>query len=374
MTADGASPGRPATRGRSIGVGALLVVATIFLILGMTAVWIQRQVLDREEWVKTSVDLLEDQHVREALGLYLIDQVYENVDVSAELEKRLPERLQPLAEPAAGALRRAAEENAGELLGTAAATSLWRRANERAWNVFDEVLGEESGDVNLDLRPLIEKAAERGGLVGRAAEALPEDAGQLEVLRPDQLETAQKGVKLLRPLAIVLVLLAIVLYVIAVVLSSDRRRTTVYVGAALVFGAVAVAAVRRVGGSSVVDTLAETPDSKLAVAATWEIGTRLLAEIIWGVTLAGLLLILGAWFLGPGRLATWTRGKLGPVLRDQPVVTRLVLGGLILGLIWWHPVPWTGRVIPLLILAVGAFVWLEVVRRRALEEPSVRPS
>jgi hypothetical protein len=81
-------------------------------------------------------------------------------------------------------------------------------------------------------------------------------------------------------------------------------------------------------------------------------------------------LILGAWFLGPGMLATW----LGPVLRNEPVLARMALGALILGLIWWHPVPWTGRVIPLLILAVGAFAWLEVVRRRALEEPSARPA
>jgi hypothetical protein len=134
---------------RRTGVLALLVLATIVAIIGMTAVWVQRQVLEREEWVDTTVELLED-----------------------------PE-------------------------------------NERAHDVFDEVLGEDSGDVTVDLQPLIQKAAERGGLLGRAAAALPEDAGQLQVLRPDQLETAQKAVKLLRALAIVLVLLAIALYVIA---------------------------------------------------------------------------------------------------------------------------------------------------------------
>ena len=57
------------TTGRRIGVGVLLVVATIVAILGMTAVWVQREVLDRDEWVETSVDLLEDEDVREALGL-----------------------------------------------------------------------------------------------------------------------------------------------------------------------------------------------------------------------------------------------------------------------------------------------------------------
>jgi hypothetical protein len=363
-----------ATTGRRIGVGALLVVATLVAILGMTAIWVQRQVLDREEWVETSVDLLEDEDVREALGVYLIDEVYANVDVAGELEQRLPDRLQPLAEPAAGALRRAAEENAGELLGTAAATELWRRANERAHDVFDRVLGEDSGEVTLDLQPLIEQAAERGGLVGRAAEALPEDAGQLQVLRPDQLETAQTAVKVLRPLAIVLLLLAIALYVIAVLLSADRRRTTVYVGLAILFAALAVLTVRRVGGTAVVETLAQAPDSEPAVAATWEIGTSVLAEVVWGAALIGLLLVLGAWLLGPGRLAVAARRRLTPVLRNQPVAARIVLGALLLGLVWWHPVPWTGRVIPLLILAVAAFAWLEFMRRRVVEEPAALPS
>ncbi len=95
-----------ASRGRKLGIGALLVVATIVAILGMTAVWVQRQILDRDEWVETSVDLLEDEHIRQAVGLYLIDELYTNVDVGAQLEERLPPRLKKLAEPAAAALRR----------------------------------------------------------------------------------------------------------------------------------------------------------------------------------------------------------------------------------------------------------------------------
>ena len=258
-------------RGHKVWSGVLLALATVVLILGMTAVWVQRQVLDREEWVDTSVELLENDDVRRAIGLYLIDELYTNVDVAGEIQSALPERLQPLAQPAAGALRRAAEQNAGTLLGTSLAQNIWRRANERAHQVFERVVvDEESGEVTIDLQPLIEKAAERGGLLARAADQLPPDAGQLVVLQSDQLDGAQKVVKVLRPLAIVLVLLALALYVAAVFLSRDRRRTVIYVGACLLFAAVAVLAVRRLGGHTVVDTLSRAPDSKLAVAATWD--------------------------------------------------------------------------------------------------------
>ena len=80
-------------------------LATVVLILGMTAVWVQRQVLDREEWVDTSVELLENDDIRRAIGLYLIDELYTNVDVAGEIQSVLPDRLQPLAQPAAAALR-----------------------------------------------------------------------------------------------------------------------------------------------------------------------------------------------------------------------------------------------------------------------------
>jgi hypothetical protein len=338
------------------------------LILGMTAVWVQRQVLDREEWVDTSVELLENDDIRRAIGLYLIDELYTNVDVAGEIQGVLPDQLQPLAKPAAAALRRAAEQNAGTLLGTAVAQNLWRQANERAHEVFERVIDDGSGEVTINLQPLIEKAGERGGLLGDAANQLPPDAGQLVVLQSDQLDAAQKVVKILRPLAIVLVLLAVALYAAAVFLSGNRRRTVIYAGACLLFAAVAVLAVRRFGGHTVVDALARAPDSQLAVAATWSIGTRLLVDVVSGTALIGLLLILGAWLLGPGRVAVPVRRFVTPALRDQIWLVRMGLGGLLLLLVWWNPVPWTGKPLAILILAIGAFAWLEVVRHRALEE------
>ena len=84
-------------RGHRVWSGVLLALATVIVILGITAVWVQRQVLDREEFVDTSVELLENDDVRRAIGLYLIDELYTNVDVAGEIQSALPERIQPLA-------------------------------------------------------------------------------------------------------------------------------------------------------------------------------------------------------------------------------------------------------------------------------------
>src|SRR5688572_3307271 len=84
---------------------ALVVLASILAFAAILAVWANRQLLNTDNWTDTSTELLENRVIRDQVALYLVDQLYANVDVSAELEAGLPERLQPLAGPAAGALR-----------------------------------------------------------------------------------------------------------------------------------------------------------------------------------------------------------------------------------------------------------------------------
>ena len=78
-------------------------------------------------------------------------------------------------------------------------------------------------------------------------------------------------------------------------------------------------------------------------------------------------MISGTWLSGPAKWATSLRRFSAPTLRDNPAVARAALGVLLLLLMLWHPVPWTGRIVPLLILAIAAFGWLEWLRHRAAE-------
>ncbi|MDP9135988.1 MAG: hypothetical protein M3N56_14310, partial [Actinomycetota bacterium] len=88
---------------------ALVVLASVLAFAAILAVWANRQLLNTDNWTDTSTELLENRVIRDQIALYLVDALYANVDVSAELEAAFPERLQPLAGPAAGALRQVAE-------------------------------------------------------------------------------------------------------------------------------------------------------------------------------------------------------------------------------------------------------------------------
>src|SRR4051795_10743383 len=94
----------------------LVVLASIAAFLAIFSLWANRQLLNTENWTTTSSKLLAKPMVRDRVAGFLVDQLYENVDVAGELQAALPDRAKLLAGPAAGALRPLAERGANALL------------------------------------------------------------------------------------------------------------------------------------------------------------------------------------------------------------------------------------------------------------------
>ena len=68
-------------RGRRRTVKALVALGSVLAFLSVFAIWVERQALDTDDWVSTSGRLLENEEIRTKLADYLVDQLYENVDV-----------------------------------------------------------------------------------------------------------------------------------------------------------------------------------------------------------------------------------------------------------------------------------------------------
>ena len=86
----------------------MIVVASVLLVFSITANWVQRAMLDTDEVANTSDEILSDQDVQEALSIYLVDQLYANVDVQGEIEEKLPNNAKALSAPVAAATRQLA--------------------------------------------------------------------------------------------------------------------------------------------------------------------------------------------------------------------------------------------------------------------------
>ena len=257
------------------------------------------------------------------------------------------------------------------MLGTAAALTAWETANRTTHKQLLRVLNGDvarGGTVTLNLHDLINQVASGTGLPAGIADRLPENLQQLQVLKTDKLEAAQKAVQTFKTLVIVLVVLAFLLLAGAIALSTDRRRTVVASGGCIIFAGVLVLALRRLGSDVTVNSLAEAPNARPAVRAVFVIGTSLHTDAAWGAITFGLLLVTGAWLVGPGRRATVLRRVSAPALRERAVAFRVGLGLLILLLVIWGPVPWTHKLWAVLIFTVAAFIWLERVRHRTLAE------
>jgi hypothetical protein len=296
------------------------------------------------------------------------------VDVQAELEATLPPQLAPLAGPAAGALHQLAPQVAQRALSTPQFESLWstanRRAHERLLEIVDgggSTLSTNGGEVTLDLSSLLTQIG--GQVGGNLASKVPADAGQLTILKSDQLSAAQDIVSLIRHLPIVFTLLMFLLYGLAIYLAGPRRREALRgVGFSFIVAGVLVLVLRHFGGSAVTGALAKSDSVKPAVDAVWSIATGLLVTVAVSALTFGILLVIGAWLAGPTRLATALRREAAPYLRDRVGPTYAVVALVFLALILWAPVVAFHKLIGLVLLAVLMVLGTEALRRQTVAE------
>jgi uncharacterized membrane protein len=336
----------PAGRAHKWLVPGLLIFATLLGFLSIMARWADQQALDTNEWTDTSTKLLENEEIRDAVALYLVDQLYANVNVAEELRQILPPELKALAGPASGGLREASDRIARQALESPKVQTLWEQANRQAHRKFIAVVeggGDNvttsGGDVTINLDTLLAQVAQRVGLAG-LAEKIPPDAGQLTVLKSDQLSAVQTGADLLNKGALAITILTLLLFALAVFLARDRRRETLRgVSIAFIVAGLLALVVRSIAGNAVVDELATTASVEPVAQNIWDIGTGLLRETALNAIINGLLIMVVVLLAGPSKWARRLRQEAAPYMRERPGMMWAAATGVFLLLVWWGPTP-----------------------------------
>ncbi|MGZ6692821.1 MAG: SHOCT domain-containing protein [Solirubrobacteraceae bacterium] len=394
------SSGAPVTkRAHRFLVPVLLVLATIIGIPAAFAVWVNRQALNTSNWSSTSGKVLEDKRVQTALSAYLVHELFTNVNVSADLQKRLPKQLQPLAGPAAARLQQRAGQLAPKLLASPQAQALWVQANVAAHKELLKVLNgggpvvsTGSGVVTLNLHTLVSQLAATLGVSSQVAAAqsklqgstgasarataqqklgitLPPANGQLVILRSNQLGTAQDIANAVKHLAIVLPAIALLLFALAVYLARGRRRRTLRTaGWCFVLIGVVLLLIRRIGGDAVVNGLVKVPSNKPAVHDVWNIGTSLLYSIAVAMIAYGIVIVATAWLAGSTRPATAIRKFIAPSLRESPAVAYSAVGAVLLLVVLWGPTPAFRNLWWILVFAALLALGVTMLRRETARE------
>ena len=364
-----------ASRGRMAVAWTLVVLGIIVAVLAVVAGYVRYQALDTPTVEETATKMIQDDDVREEIGFRVVNELFTRVDIQAMLRERLPEDQQGLAPILAGALRELADRGVQRLLEDPRVQDLWVRsvvtAQEQLVAILDDdttAVSTEGGFLVLNVRPLVIQLGDRIAILGRAAERLPENAGRIQLMEADQLETAQDLTQLLRRLAMFLPFVVLALWGIALWLARGRRRAVLRtIGIGLIAVGLLVLVVRRLGGSYVVDELVLSDSVRPAAQSAWDIITGLLADGGKTVFGLGLIALFAVWLSGPSRSARATRRELAPFLM-RPEIAFGAAGLLFLLLLLWGPTAQVHRVpfvvSAVLVLALG----VEILRRQAARE------
>jgi hypothetical protein len=370
---------RPPKRHRFL-IGTLFFLATLIGFMAINAVWVNRQVLNADNWADTSSRVLADKQVQTAVSAYAVNQLFSSGEPQARVAAALPPRLKPLAGPLTAGLEQIANQAAPRILASPKVQTLWRVTNRAALKEFLSIVNgggsavsTNGGVVTLNLHAIVDQLAAslgvekqvtagvsklqaNAGTVKAGASqlgiTLPASAGQIVILRSNQLKAVQDIVKVIKGLAIVLPLVALALFALAVWLSKGRRREALrttgwcFVGIGLF-----VILDRRVAGNAIVNGLVKDPANRPAVHSAWTILTSLLYDIGAAVVVYGLVLVVATWVAGHTRPAKALRQALAPTLRERPAVAYVAVYAVLLLVIIWGPTPAT-RQLPYIILFI----------------------
>jgi Short C-terminal domain len=364
------------SRKRRLAVWALVVLGALCIFISTLSIWIRDVALDEDEWAATSAQLLQSEDVRNVLSVYIVDQAYSASDAEARLEETLPERLKPLAGPISAQLQGVAYQAANRALSRPRVQELWRSANRAANERLVALLEGDttrlqiSGNaVTLNLDQLIADVTGQLGAGEGAASALEGRVEPIVIMESDQLDTAQNIVQLLKTLSFWPLIIGVLLWAGAVYIAAGRRRRVLRnIALSLVLIGLLLLAIRRIVGNAVIDNLVETESVRGAAKDVWTILTSLLAQSAWAGIVVGLVAVVAIWFSGQGARATAGRRWVAPFFRDHPVAVHAILAVVLLILIAWGPTGTPRRFVSLLIVALLAFVGLEILRRQTVRE------
>lgn len=302
--------GRPLTRRRHrLAVGLLIALMTACVLVGSFAVWLRSQALNTDNATNASAQALANPTVRQAVGTYVVDQLFTSVDLAGELGSVLPSQA---ADPIAAQLRQTADGLAVSLLATPPVQAAWREASRLAHQQLLTVL--DGGNqyvsatrdaVTLNLHPVVTELAVAlakqlgdivpselrpllGDNVDAAARRLVDavvgaDNGQVVILRSSQVSTAQTVASAVRMLAIALPIVALLSLILALLLADGWRLAALRnIGLCLLAVGIALLVARSVLEPRVIDALVSSPSDRPAADVAWTIGTRMLRDIaIW---------------------------------------------------------------------------------------------
>lgn len=301
--------GTGAARWRRILAIVLAVLAIIFTVSSVHAIWLKNTLQDEDRFVSTLQPLTKNEAVATALSTRIADGVIEATNAEAFVTEKLPPDLAFAAAPLTGAISNLIEKASMNVVTSDAVATAWTtalRATHRAASAVisgnDGALVAEGGQVSIDLNEIAGVVLDN---VQSAGVPLPEtdtSFGQIVLYQSDQLAEAQLVAQGIDTAGWVLPFVALLLFAGALWVAPDRRWMTAFLAFGTAFGLLIALAVLRIGRNAMLaDIDAQVPRD--AAAAVWDTIVAWLVSSSWALLVLALIIGFAAWAVGPSQRA-----------------------------------------------------------------------
>lgn len=400
------SPGRIV---RATASAVLIVLTCILVPVALLTVWIHDIALDTNRYVSTVSPLATDPAIQDAA----VNRISQAADVrvdgaraAAELagwlhSQGLPPRataaVRGLGPQIESATDSAVTKIATRVVHSDAFATVWTNANRRAHNAVVHALtgqgrgavGVSDGTVTLDVGTAVDQAKQQLVAAGLSPAAkIPDVNKQLVLFHSDQLAKMRKGAHALDVIGTWFPILVVLIGAAGVLLARRRRRALARTALGAAFACLVVAIGLVVARRYYLDHLPPQVQSKAAAAAVFDTLLHFLRLSLRTAIVLGIVIALGAYLIGPGRLpvairgtsertadsaATWAyahqvrTGKVGvwtQTHRRWITLAALLIVALVFAL-WNHPTALTIVLLCLVLLAVLALLALLAAGGRA---------
>ena len=394
---------------RSTASAVLIVLTCVLVPVALLTVWVHDIALDTDRYVATVKPLATDPAIQDAA----VRRISEAADVRVDGDQAAADIATWLTSQGLPPRAAAAVRNLGPQLDSAVDNTVtkvatrfvegdrfekvWTNANRAAHNTVVHALtgegrgavGVSGGTVTLDVGTAVDRVRQELVDAGLSpASKIPDVDKEMVLFHSDQLGKIRKGAHLLDVIGDWFPLLVVALGAAGVLLAHRRRRALARTALGAAFACLVVAIVLVVARRYYLDHLPPQIQSRAAAAAVFDTLLHFLRVSLRTAIVLGVVIALGAYLIGPGRLpvavrrtsertadsaATWAyghqvrTGRAGTWTQDHRrwiTLAALMIVALVFAL-WNHPTALTILLLVLVLLAVLALVALLAATGRA---------
>lgn len=290
-------------RGRGWAVGLLVVLGLILLAAGNVTFWLRMTVLSTNGWVSAVGPLTRNEAVANAVSLYVVEGLFDLVDVDQAIGEALPSEYRFLSGGVARVLQELAQDAATSLVQSDQFNTVWVALNRTAHRAImgvlrgnGDVLYLRDGQLTVDLSDAFDYVVDSFNLGD--LERLQDIQTRFVLLESRQVAIVQQALALVDAVGLLLPLFALGSLFLAWLVSLWRQRTVIWIGIGVAITMVLSLGAFALAQSAVLVSIYD-PFVRLLAREIWHVVARGLYVQTILVLVLGLILLTGAALAGP---------------------------------------------------------------------------